>query len=107
MKLAGIISTGSGAINEDAAGYVEQGGAVVAAWVFDGVTGVNAQPLLDVPSEPAWFVSLADRQLRDVVMAEEGVDDVLRALVPRLVAACRQPCRGGPCLRAMTCPPPA
>lgn len=85
MKLAGIISTGSGAINEDAAGCVEEAGEVVVAWVFDGVTGVNSHPLLDVPSEPAWFVSVADQHLRDVVMKEHGVDDVLRALVPRLI----------------------
>lgn len=85
MKLAGILSVGSGTTNEDAAGYIEDNGDVVAAWVFDGVTGVNARPLLDVPSEPAWFVAEADAHLRDVVMAEVGVAEVLRALVPRLI----------------------
>jgi Protein phosphatase 2C len=84
LKLIGSITNGSGQHNEDGFGFVEQGGAITAAWVFDGVTGINAASVLDVPSEPAWFVEKAQKHLRDVVEGPGDVVEVLRALVSRL-----------------------
>ncbi len=84
MKLIGAVTNGSGVVNEDGFGFAELGGEISAAWVFDGVTGINAQPVLNVPSEPAWFVAMAEKHLRDVVQGSGDVLDVLQALVPRL-----------------------
>jgi serine/threonine protein phosphatase PrpC len=86
VRLAGAITQGSGSHNEDAYGFAGTPDNVTAAWVFDGVTGINAQTLLGVPSEPAWFVECAQRHLRELVTMPGDVLDVLQALVPRLMA---------------------
>ena len=76
MRLVGAVTEASGALNEDAFGFSGTPENVTAAWVFDGVTGINAKSLLNVPSEPAWFVTEADRLLRDIVETHDDVRDV-------------------------------
>ena len=46
MKLVGAVTQGSGAINEDGWGYVGSADDVSAAWIFDGVTGINEHNFL-------------------------------------------------------------
>ena len=82
MKLVGSISAGSGAINEDAVGCCERDGSVFAAWVMDGVTGINSTYMLDVRSEAAWFVGQVQRLLEEIVPKASGVLEVLQQLVP-------------------------
>lgn len=45
MKLQGAITEGSGAVNEDGWGFLGSTDDVTAAWVFDGVTGINEKTL--------------------------------------------------------------
>ena len=46
MRIVGAVTQGSGPINEDGFGSVERDGAIAAAWVFDGVTGINGRNIL-------------------------------------------------------------
>jgi hypothetical protein len=85
VKLVGAVSQGSGAHNEDGFGFVEQGGRVTAAWVFDGVTSVNAEPLLAVASEPQWFVTRAERHMQEAAQGEGDVLQILHELTRRLM----------------------
>lgn len=82
MKLAGIVSQGSGACNEDAAGHISRNGEVIAAWVFDGVTGINDRNYLPAPTDAAWLVDRAGAHLQELA----GQDMALPALLERLVA---------------------
>jgi len=50
-------------INEDAYGLWPTRDAPRAAWVLDGVTGINDRPLLPGPSDAAWFVAQAQEAL--------------------------------------------
>lgn len=86
MKLAGLISEGSGAHNEDAAGVIERDGEVIAAWVFDGVTGINGVNYLDAPSDAAWLVQRAEVHLRQLAARDVGLPELLSRLVEALIA---------------------
>jgi hypothetical protein len=70
-------------VNEDAAGVVERDGQVEAAWVFDGVTGINGGHLFPGESDAAWLVTRADHHVR----ALAGKDLPLIGILERLVAA--------------------
>lgn len=85
MKLAGIVSQGSGARNEDAAGVIERDGEVIAAWVFDGVTGINGANHLDASSDAAWLVQQAEFHLRCLAAQDMTLDELLRQLVNCLI----------------------
>lgn len=50
MRLAGALTEGSGTVNEDGFGVSASGGDVSAAWVFDGVTGINGRNYLPAGS---------------------------------------------------------
>jgi hypothetical protein len=49
LRLAGGVTQGSGTVNEDGWGYVGPIENAGAAWVFDGVTGINGKNLLPGP----------------------------------------------------------
>lgn len=86
MRLAGVISDGSGPVNEDGFGLIETGGEVTAAWIFDGVTGINGANVLDGGSDAAWLVARAGTHLRDLAAGQLSLREILEKLVDRLLA---------------------
>ncbi len=44
---------GSGTVNEDGYGVLGRSGEVEAAWIFDGVTGINGRNYLPAASDAA------------------------------------------------------
>jgi hypothetical protein len=86
VRLVGLISEGSGGQNEDAAGFVEHNGEITAAWVFDGVTGINDKAYLDSPTDAAWIVARADAHLRELAAQNFSLPTLLRTLVDGLKA---------------------
>ena len=84
MRLAGSVSAGSGATNEDAAGHVTRGGDVIAAWVFDGVTGINGRNYLPAATDAAWLVERAGAHLQQLALADISLPHLLAQLVDRL-----------------------
>ena len=83
MKLVGAVTQGSGTINEDGWGYLGSADDVSAAWIFDGVTGINQHNFLGGGSDAAWFVARAHNHLR----ALAGLDLPLRGILSDLVQA--------------------
>ncbi|MGE0004348.1 MAG: hypothetical protein AB7S92_02045 [Parvibaculaceae bacterium] len=85
LKLAGRISQGSGRVNEDAAGFIGEPDDVRAAWVLDGVTGINEASLGLAGSDAQWFVARIDAHLRALMPGVRDVGTLMQALVDRLV----------------------
>ena len=81
MKLAGAVTQGSGAINEDGWGFLDNSENVSAAWIFDGVTGINSKNYLGGGTDAAWFVAKAHAHLLKLA----GQDISLREILARLV----------------------
>ena len=85
-------------INEDAYGLWPTEAAPRAAWVLDGVTGINDRALLPGPSDAAWFVA----QVQDVLptllsgapemLIVDLIDALVGALERRQGASWRDPC---------------
>lgn len=86
MKLAGAISEGSGSVNEDGFGLIENAGAVSAAWIFDGVTGINGANVLPGGSDAAWLVAQAGHHLRSLATEDLPLAMILSRLVDHLMA---------------------
>jgi hypothetical protein len=82
-------ASGPTAINEDAFGVYPDPGIPLAAWVLDGVTGLNDRLLLPGPSDAAWFV----QQVQEILPAllvnelERPVPALVRALAARIALA--------------------
>jgi serine/threonine protein phosphatase PrpC len=89
MKLIGLITDGSGATNEDACGYMGDPDAPVAAWVFDGVTGINPKQHLPGDNDAAWLVRVATAYLLANAAKPVALQDLLKGLVETLIAAWR------------------
>ena len=87
MKLLGAESQGSGASNEDGFGYVGDSGDVSAAWVFDGVTGINPRNYLQSGSDAQWLVARAHAHLTELAPRDLALDALLDELVARLISA--------------------
>ena len=85
MKLEGAITQGSGAINEDGWGFLGSADAVTAAWVFDGVTGINGKNFLGSETDAAWFVAEANRHLQTLAGLELPLPEILAKLVQSLI----------------------
>gem|GEM_PF-3277068 len=83
MKLVGAVTQGSGAINEDGWGYLGSADDVSAAWIFDGVTGINGQNFLGDGTDAAWLVAKA----QDHLQALAGLNLSLREILSKLVQA--------------------
>jgi Protein phosphatase 2C len=83
LKLAGAVTQGSGAINEDGYGYLGAADDVTAAWIFDGVTGINGRNYLAGGTDAAWLVGQAHKHLQ--ILA--ALDISLREITSRLVDA--------------------
>lgn len=90
MKLAGSVTEGSGAINEDGFGSIGAAEDISAAWVFDGVTGINGRNYLPGGSDAQWLVERADGHLKDFAAGPDSLGDILARLVGALIADWRE-----------------
>jgi Protein phosphatase 2C len=86
VRLVGAVTQGSGLTNEDGFGFVGREDAVSAAWVFDGVTGINEKAFLTVSTDAQWIVGRADGHLRVLALQDIPLQQILIELVDRLVA---------------------
>ena len=57
---------------------------MTAAWVFDGVTGINDRHYLSGASDAQWIVERAEHHLRSLVVSNRPLPDILSDLVTRL-----------------------
>ncbi len=86
MKLVAAVTQGSGAINEDGWGCLGSGDDVSAAWIFDGVSGINGQDFLGGGTDAAWLVARAHDHLRVLAALDLGLPEILSKLVQALLA---------------------
>jgi hypothetical protein len=85
LKLAGLVSEGSGKVNEDAVGFLGDENDIRAAWALDGVTGINDSGLGVPGSDAQWFVTRIDAHLRDLLARPRELIDTLAQLIDRLI----------------------
>ncbi len=85
MKLIGAITEGSGPINEDAFGYLGCNDNVLAAWVFDGVTGINDRNYLHGGTDAAWLVGAAHNHLLRLAERDLPLSEIILQLVSALI----------------------
>ncbi len=86
MKLVGAATRGSGTYNEDGIGYLGSTYDVTAAWVFDGVTGINATQVMPGDTDAAWIVARADAHLRTLATQDLPLPEILSRLIDGLIA---------------------
>lgn len=86
MKLAGAVTQGSGAINEDGLGYLGGADDVSAAWIFDGVTGINGHNFLGGGTDAAWLVERAHNHLLSLAASHLSLREIITRLVEALIA---------------------
>lgn len=86
MRLKAAITEGSGAVNEDGYGVLGHSGIVEAAWVFDGVTGINGRNYLPAATDAAWIVERAHSHLLSLAGGDTALPQILEQLVERLIA---------------------
>lgn len=86
MRLMGAITEGSGAVNEDGLGYAGSTDDVSAAWIFDGVTGINGRNHLPGGSDAHWLVARAHERLSELAAGQLDLADLLAELVTGLIA---------------------
>ncbi len=86
MKLLGAVSEGSGAINEDGFGWLGTADDISAAWIFDGVTGINEQTCLGDGTDARWLVMRADARLVELAARDVPLAALLAQLVAGLTA---------------------
>lgn len=94
MRLLGAVSEASGAVNEDGFGFTGTAEDVSAAWIFDGVTGINARNYLPAASDAQWLVACAHRHLRTLATSEMTLPALLAGLVDRLAASWQEASAG-------------
>lgn len=85
LRLVDAITQGSGAINEDGWGYIGEANNVEAAWVFDGVTGINGVDIMPVGSDARWLVDRAGAHLQHLAAQDQPLPLILAHLVDGLV----------------------
>ena len=86
MKLLGAVSQGSGAVNEDGFGYAGEKDNLAAAWIFDGVTGINPRQYLSGGSDAQWLVARAHGHLAELASRDIALEALLHELVAQLMA---------------------
>src|SRR5215813_12437766 len=86
FKLISSASAPGGTINEDAFGLWPAARSPRAAWVLDGVTGINDRPLLPGPTDAAWFVAQVQEVLPALLSKEPNrpIADLVSALAAEL-----------------------
>ncbi|MGQ0486310.1 MAG: protein phosphatase 2C domain-containing protein [Hyphomicrobiales bacterium] len=85
MRLAGAVSEGSGPVNEDGWGFAGSESDVMAAWVFDGVTGINSRNYLPAGSDAQWLVARAHYHLMKIAGSTANLPAVVGSLVELLI----------------------
>jgi len=83
--LSAVTAPGS-KVNEDAYGLWPVPNSAQAAWVLDGVTGINDRVLLPGPSDAAWFVGQVQEALPALLseQPDRPIADLVGALVREL-----------------------
>jgi hypothetical protein len=94
VRLLGAVTEGSGPVNEDGFGYVGSDGDVSAAWIFDGVTGINARNHLPAGSDAQWLVARAHERLTVLAAQSLALPAILEQLVAGLMADWEEASRG-------------
>lgn len=94
MRLTAAVTQGSGAVNEDGFGYIGTADDVSAAWIFDGVTGINARNHLPAKTDAQWLVARARGHLLRLAGRDIGLSDILAQLVSALIADWREASAG-------------
>ena len=85
MKLVGATTQGSGAVNEDGWGYIGDERDVRAAWIFDGVTGINGMNIMPAGSDARWLVDRASDHLKRLAGEDRPLPKILESLVDGLI----------------------
>jgi Protein phosphatase 2C len=85
LKLVGAVTQGSGAVNEDGLGYLGTAGDISAAWVMDGVTGINGRSYLPAGSDAAWLVGKAHQHLEVFAAFDIPMAEIVSRLVNALI----------------------
>ena len=85
MRFVGAVTQAGGQVNEDAWGMVGNDDDVSAAWVFDGVTGINSRNYLPSETDAAWFVARANLHLHALAAQSHPLNEILRMLVELLI----------------------
>jgi serine/threonine protein phosphatase PrpC len=86
MRLVASITEGSGPANEDGCGVIRKGSEVTAAWIFDGVTGINGKNYMAAATDAVWIVERANQHLGSMARWNKPLPDILAALVAALEA---------------------
>jgi hypothetical protein len=86
VRLLGALTRGSGAVNEDGFGIVGTADDVSAAWVFDGVTGINGRNHLGGESDAQWLVGRAHDRLFELARSDMPLQRLLSDLVDGIIA---------------------
>ncbi len=85
MKLIGAVTEGSGAVNEDGWGYIGTPDDVSAAWVLDGVTGINGKNYLSSGTDAAWLVERAYKHLLKLAALDISLREIMSRLIQFLI----------------------
>ena len=94
MRILGAVTQASGKVNEDGFGFTGGAEDVSAAWVFDGVTGINARNHLDAGSDAQWLVGRAHERLQGLAAQDVALPELLERLVSGLMADWEEASRG-------------
>ncbi len=94
MRLAGAVSQGSGPVNEDGWGFAGAESDVTAAWVFDGVTGINDRNYLPAGSDAQWLVGRGHGHLMRLAGSKAALPAIVASLVELLIDDWRSISRG-------------
>lgn len=86
FKLLSAVTEAGSKINEDAYGLWPSADAPRAAWVLDGVTGINDRAVLPGPSDAAWFVAQVQQALPALLSGQPDMPiiDLISALAREL-----------------------
>lgn len=85
MRLLGAVSEGSGVLNEDGFGWLGTREHVTAAWIFDGVTGINKQHFLGEGTDARWLVTRAHARISELAARDVPLSQLLEDLVAGLI----------------------
>jgi hypothetical protein len=96
LKLVATLCEPGSAVNEDAIGWIGEPDDLRAAWVLDGVTGINGHHVFGEPTDAAWFVSRIDRRLRRLMDRGWTSRTILERLVAGLIEDERERLDGKP-----------
>jgi Protein phosphatase 2C len=86
VRLACALSDAGGSHNEDACGHIDRHGTVEAAWVIDGVTGINDRNILPAATDALWFVERVQTHLQTLAARPLPLREVLAQLTASLIS---------------------